>query len=126
MRFRAIRKTYSVSHLGNFKEAAARYSAAEVVTTEKIVVEGSPDMKQVSTSHVEKQNHTLRMYCRRLSWLTNAFSKKLENFKAAIALHMAYYNICKVHGAIRTTPAMEVGVESSIVSVAELLESCGE
>jgi IS1 family transposase len=119
-------KTYSVSHLGNFKEAATRYSPAEVIATEKIVVQGDPDMKQVSTSHVEKQNHTLRMHCRRLSRLTNAFSKKLENFQAAIALHMAYYNLCKVHGAIRATPAMEVGVEKSIVSVAELLERCGE
>lgn len=119
-------KTYSVSHLGNFKEAAARYSPAEVVKTEKIVVQGDPDMKQVSTSHVEKQNHTLRMHCRRLSRLTNAFSKKLENFQAAIALHMAYYNFCKVHGAIRCTPAMEVGIEKSAVSVAELLERCGE
>lgn len=119
-------KTYSVSHLGNFKEAAARYSPAEVVTTEKIVVQGNPDRRQISTSHVEKQNHTLRMHCRRMSRLTNAFSKKLENFKAAIALHMAYYNLCKVHGAIRATPAMEVGVENSIVTVAELLERCGE
>jgi IS1 family transposase len=119
-------KTYSVSHLGNFKEAAARYSPAEVVSTEKIVIQGEPDMKQVSTSHVEKQNHTLRMHCRRLSRLTNAFSKKFENFQAAIALHMAYYNLCKVHCAIRATPAMEVGVEKSIVSVAELLERCGE
>jgi hypothetical protein len=65
------------------------------------------------------------MHCRRLSGLTNAFSKKFENFQAAIALHMAYYNLCKAHGATRATPAMEVGAESSIVSVAELLERCG-
>ncbi len=83
-------------------------------------------MEQVSTSHVEKQNHTLRVHCRRMSRLTNAFSKKLENFETAIALHMAYYNLCKIHGAIRATPAMEVGVESSTVSVAELLERRGE
>lgn len=72
------------------------------------------------------QNHTLRMHCRRMSRLTNAFSKKLENFKAAIALHMAYYNLCKAHTAIRATPAMEIGVEPSAVSVLELLERCGE
>ncbi len=66
------------------------------------------------------------MHCRRLSRLTNAFSKKLENFEAAIALHMAYYNLCKVHVTIRATPAMEIGVEKSIVSVPELLERCGE
>lgn len=119
-------KTYSVSHLGNFKEAAVRYSPAEVIATEKIVVQGNPDRERISTSHVEKQNHTLRMHCRRLSRLTNAFSKKLENFEAAIALHMAYYNFCKTHIAIRCTPAMEIGIEKSAVSVAELLERCGE
>jgi hypothetical protein len=64
----------------------------------------------ISTSYVEKQNHTLRMHCRRLSRLTNAFSKKLENFKAAVALHYAYYNFVKVHSAIRCTPAMQAGI----------------
>jgi hypothetical protein len=66
------------------------------------------------------------MHCRRMSRLTNAFSKKLENFKAAIALHMAYYNLCKTHATIRATPAMKIGVEKSAVSIIELLERCGE
>jgi hypothetical protein len=61
---------------------------------------------EICTSHVEKQNHTLRMHCRRLTRLTNAFSKKLENFKAAVALNFAYYNFVKIHGSIRCTPAM--------------------
>lgn len=121
-----IVKTFSVSHLGNFKEAATRYSPAEVVKTEKTIVTGMPDLNRVSTSHVEKQNHTVRMHCRRLSRLTNAFSKKIENFEAAIAMHFAYYNFCKVHGAIRCTPAMEAGIEQSQWSVAELVERCGE
>jgi IS1 family transposase len=119
-------KTYSVSHLGNFKEAASRYSPAEVVKTERTVVSGMPNIKQISTSHVEKQNHTLRMHCRRLTRLTNAFSKKIENFEAAVSLNFAYYNFCKIHGAIRCTPAMEAGVEKSQWSVAELVERCGE
>ena len=63
-------------------------------------------MSRISTSHVEKQNHTLRMHCRRLTRLTNAFSKKLENFEAAIALNFAYYNFCKTHGALKMTLAM--------------------
>jgi 4'-phosphopantetheinyl transferase EntD len=71
-------------------------------------------------------NHTLRMHVRRLMWLTNAFSKKLENFKAAISLHMAYYNFCKMHLAVRCTPAMAAGIEPSQWSVAELIERCGE
>jgi IS1 family transposase len=64
------------------------------------VVSGKPDVELITTSHVEKQNHTLRMHCRRFTRLTNAFSKKLENFEAAIALNFAYYNFCKTHGAL--------------------------
>ena len=94
-----ISKTYSLVNLN--KDAASRYSPAEVVKVEKTVVYGLPDVSRISTSHVEKQNHTLRMHCRRLTRLTNAFSKKLENFEAAVALNFAYYNFCKPHLAIR-------------------------
>src|SRR2546428_9811741 len=89
-------------------------------------VAGNPVVDLISTSHVEKQNHTLRMHCRRLTRLTNAFSKKLANFQAAVALNFCYYNFCKIHGAIRCTPAMQAGVESSQWSVAELVERAGE
>ena len=85
-----------------------------------------PDVRRISTSHVEKQNHTLRMHCRRLTRLTNAFSKKFENFEAAVALNFAYYNFCKTHKAIRMTPAQAAGVENSAWTVAELVERCGE
>ncbi len=85
-----------------------------------------PDVSRITTSHVEKQNHTLRMHCRRLTRLTNAFSKKFENFQAAVSLNFAYYNFCKVHGAIRMTPAMAAGIEKSIWTVAELVNACGE
>jgi IS1 family transposase len=119
-------KEYSVTHLGNFKEAASRYSPAQVVKVEKRRIMGSPVKELVSTSHIEKQNHTLRMHCRRLTRLTNAFSKKLENFEAAVALNFAYYNFCKIHGSIRMTPAMAAGVEKSIWTVADLVKSCGE
>jgi hypothetical protein len=68
----------------------------------------------------------MRMHVRRLTRLTNAFSKKLENFKAAIALHFAYYNLCKIHLALRTTPAQAAGVERSIWTVGDLVEACGE
>jgi hypothetical protein len=83
------------------------------------------DIDLISTSHVEKQNHTLRMHCRRLSRLTNAFSKKLENFKAAVALHYAYYNFVKVHQTIRCTPAMEAGVANSAWTVQDLVTMTG-
>jgi len=85
-----------------------------------------PDVIRISTSHVEKQNHTLRMHCRRLSRLTNAFSKKFENFEAAVALNFAYYNFVKSHGTIRMTLAQAAGVESSAWTVAELVERCDE
>ena len=119
-----ISKTYAFVNLN--KDAASRYSPAEVVRTEKVIVSGMPDVSRISTSHVEKQNHTLRMHCRRLTRLTNAFSKKFENFQASVALNFAYYNFCKTHGAIRMTPAQAAGVENSAWTVAELVERCGE
>jgi hypothetical protein len=75
---------------------------------------------------VGKQNHTLRIHCRQLIRLTNAFSKKFENFEAAVALNFVYYSFCKIHGAIRCTPAMEAGVEKSQWTVADLLKNCGK
>ena len=87
---------------------------------------GAPDMTLICTSHIEKQNHTLRMHCRRLTRLTNAFSKKWENFEAAVALNFAYYSLCKSHLALRMTPAQAAGIESSQWTVAELVERCGE
>jgi IS1 family transposase len=117
-------KTYSLSNLNH--EAAARYSPCEVVKVQKTTITGMPDVDFITTSHVEKQNHTLRMHCRRLTRLTNAFSKKLENFEAAVALNFAYYNFCKMNAAIRCTPAQAAGIEASAWTVAELVERCGE
>ena len=116
-------KTYSFTSLN--KEAASRYSPAEVVKSEKVILRGMPDINRVSTSHIESQNLTLRMHCRRLTRLTNAFSKKIENFEAAVALNFAYYNLCKRHGTLRMTPAMAAGVEKSQWTVAELVERSG-
>jgi IS1 family transposase len=122
-----IVKTFSVTPLGNAgAPAAVRYSPAEVVKVERSVISGSPDVSRITTSHIEKQNHTLRMHCRRLTRLTNAFSKKFENFEAAVALNFAYYNFVKTHLAIRMTPAMAAGIEKSHWTVAELVERCGE
>ena len=117
-------KTYSVTNLN--KDAASRYSPADVVKVDKTVIYGMPDVALITTSHIEKQNHTLRMHCRRLSRLTNAFSKKIENFEAAVSLNFVYYNFVKRHGTIRMTPAQAAGVESSAWTVADLVEQCGE
>ncbi len=113
----SIIKTFSHTAL----EEQRRYSPPEVVSVKRVVVQGTPDVDLISTSYVEKQNHTLRMHCRRLSRLTNAFPKKIENFKAAVALHYAYYNFVKIHRSIRCTPAMEAGVTNSAWTVADLV-----
>jgi len=109
-----IVKTFSLTPLDSSAlPAAVRYSPAEVVKTEKTIVSGMPDINRICTSHVEKQNHTLRMHCRRLTRLTNTLSKKFENFEAAVALNFAYYNFCKTHKTIRMSPAQAAGIESS-------------
>ena len=114
----SIYKTFSHTDLAEQR----RYSPPDVMHVKRTPVAGNPVVDLISTSHVEKQNHTLRMHCRRLTRLTNAFSKKLENFKAAVALHYGYYNFVKRNGAIRCTPAMEAGVTDSAWTVADLVE----
>jgi hypothetical protein len=80
-----------------------------------------PDYERICTSHIERQNLTMRMQIRRLTRLTNAFSKKWENLRAAIALHFAYYNFCRVHSSLRVTPAMEAGITDHVWTIRELL-----
>ena len=76
---------------------------------------------KISTSHVERQNLTMRMQIRRLTRLTNGFSKKWENLWAALCLHFAHYNFCRVHRTIRVTPAMQAGITSHVWMIGELL-----
>jgi transposase-like protein/IS1 family transposase len=99
-------------------EGERRYSPAEVVSTEKVPVIGNPDPKRICTSIVERQNLTMRMQMRRLTRLTNAFSKKWENLWAALCLHFAWYNFCRVHRSLRVTPAMEAGISDRVWDVA--------
>jgi IS1 family transposase len=103
-------------------EAAVRYSPGTVTSIVKTPVFGNPDPDLISTSFVERFNLNTRMAVRRFTRLTNAFSKKLANHKAAIALYVAHYNLCHVHETIRCTPAMALGVTDHIWSVAELIE----
>jgi transposase-like protein/IS1 family transposase len=102
-------------------EGEKRYSPAECAGTQKFVIYGQPNMAKVSTSHIERQNLTIRMSMRRMTRLTNAFSKKWANLKWAYALQFAYYNFCKVHQSLRVTPAMEAGITDHIWSLSELL-----
>lgn len=103
------------------REGSQRYSPAECVDCVKIPIFGNPDMSRVGTSHIERQNLTVRMSMRRMTRLTNAFSKKWENLRHSYALHFAYYNFCKVHSSLRVTPAMESGITDHIWSLEELL-----
>jgi len=102
-------------------EGERKYSPAEVVSTEVVPVLGDPDPRRVCTSIVERQNLTMRMQMRRLTRLTNGFSKKWENHWAALCLHFAYYNFCRIHRSIRVTPAMQAGITDRVWDIAELL-----
>jgi IS1 family transposase len=98
-----------------------RYAPPEIVEVIPTALSGSPDPMKVSTSYVERQNLTMRMCMRRLTRLTNAFSKKLENLKAALALHFAWYNFGRVHQSLRVTPAMEAGVSNHVWEMGDIL-----
>jgi len=111
-----IVKTFTASELGQ-----RRYSPPEILHASRAPILGNPDMNMICTSHIENQNLTMRMHIRRLTRLTNAFSKKIENFKAAVGLHFGYYNFVKMHSTIRCTPAMAAGVASTQWSVADLV-----
>jgi hypothetical protein len=102
-------------------DAAAKYSPSPIVECISKVIQGNPDEEHISTSYIERQNLTMRMAMRRFTRLTNAFSKKLDNLKAAIALHFAYYNFCRVHKTLRVTPAMEAGITDRVWSITDLL-----
>lgn len=100
-----------------------RYSPPEVVDAVPVPRIGMPVPQRICTSHVERQNLTMRMCVRRLTRLTNAFSKKWENMKAALALYFAYYNFCRVHSALRVTPAMQSGLTDHVWTIRELVSA---
>jgi len=99
-----------------------RYSPPRVSETVSTTINGNPDPRFISTSYVERQNLTIRMMCRRFTRLTNAFSKKLANLKAALALHFAYYNFCRIHQTLRVTPSMAAAVTDTVWGLNDLLE----
>jgi IS1 family transposase len=101
-------------------EDQRKYSPATLSAVYKTAIVGDPNPDKVCTSYIERANLTMRTHCKRLARLTLAFSKKLPNFKAAIALNIAYYNLVKTHGSLRCTPAMAAGIETSHWTVADL------
>ena len=99
-----------------------RYSPPKVTRQERHSIAGAPDPAHISTSLIERQNLTMRMSMRRFTRLTNGFSKKVENHRAAVALHLAHYNFVRQHRTLRMAPAMAAGVSKRLWSLEELVE----
>jgi IS1 family transposase/transposase-like protein len=102
-------------------EEGRRYAPPRLIGQEKVTVYGQPDEDRACTSHVERGNWTLRGHLRRFTRLSNGFSRKKANLRAALALYFAYYNFCRFHKSIRMTPAMAAGIARKPWSLADLL-----
>ncbi|SPE29705.1 conserved hypothetical protein [Candidatus Sulfotelmatomonas gaucii] len=113
-----IIKVYGTNEFGE-----RRYSTSGVLSSQKFIETGNPNFDLISTSYAERLNATTRLHMRRLTRLTLAFSKKRENFDAAVGLHFAYYNFVKYHNTLHTTPAVAAGVTETKWNVGELLEA---
>jgi IS1 family transposase len=113
-------KLYGSTDSGR-KSGAAKYSPAVCIGSHADVITGSPDGEHISTSHVERANLTMRMSMRRFTRLTNAFSKKVENLTAAVSLHFMYYNFCRVHQTLGTTPGLAAGVTDHVWTLDEVI-----
>jgi len=114
-----------VKYYGVDQDKFGHYSPPKCTSTLTKRVNGSPDMKRVSTSYVERQNLTMRMSMRRFTRLTNAFSKKIENLEYAVALHFMYYNFARPHKTLTKpypkTPAMVAGLTNHIWTIEEIV-----
>ncbi len=117
-----IVKTYGTED-GQYSTPERKYSPSHISASEKIWMQGRPDAKAVSTSYVERLNASTRLHVKRLNRLTLAFSKKLENFEAAVALNFASYNFVKTHSTLKMTPAIAAGVERNFWSYGDLVEA---
>jgi IS1 family transposase len=99
-----------------------RYSPAKCIGAEKRKITGNPDKKHISTSYAERANLTMRMHMRRFTRLTNAFSKKMENHAATIALHSMFYNFVRIHQTLKVTPAMAAGVTDKLWEISDIVQ----
>jgi IS1 family transposase len=107
-------------------EPTGRYSPPDLKGTDRISVNGIRDLSTICTSHVERNNGTIRQWCKRFTRLTYAFSKKLENLAAAIAIHVAVYNFCRIHRTLSCTPAMAAGVIGELWSMDDLFDAVNQ
>jgi IS1 family transposase len=110
-----------VKRYGADPEPEKRYGPAKCIGADPRPVQGRPDPRYVSTSYVERANLSIRMSIRRFTRLTNAFSKKVENHVAALAIHFMVDNFVRVHGTLKTTPAVAAGITRRPWSVEDVL-----
>lgn len=115
--FGQLIKTYSSETV----DSERRYSPARIISAEKVAVYGTPAEERICTSHIERANLHVRMQMRRFTRLTNAFSRKRDNLRAALALHFAAYDFCWMHSSIRMTPAMKAGIAKKPMKIIDLL-----
>jgi hypothetical protein len=113
------------AHSWEHPSRSRQWMIAECCGTKKLKVNGNPDMAQVSTSYVGWQNLTMLMSMRRMTRLTNAFSKKIENQAHAIALHFMHYNFARIHQSLRVMPAMEAGIANHVWTLEEIVGLLG-
>jgi IS1 family transposase len=103
-----------------------RYAPPALVKADRFNVNGINDLSTICTSHVERNNGTIRQWCKRFTRLTYAFSKRVENLAAAVALHVAFYNYCRIHRTLRCTPAMAAGVIGELWSMDDLFDAVNQ
>lgn len=118
-----IVKTYQSEDGSAAYNQERRYSQPRIASSKKRVFSGRPERELISTSYVERLNASTRLHMKRLARLTHAFSKKYENFEAAVALNFASHNFVKTHRSLKMTPAMAAGVERSFWSYGDLVEA---
>jgi hypothetical protein len=104
------------------RENGKKDNRTQYIGSERTVINGRPDIKHITTSHVERQNLTMRMHMRRFTRKTNAFSKKLQNHQYAIAIHFVYYNFVRFHSTLRVTPAMEAGLMDKWMEIKDMID----
>ena len=118
---------WTTGRLLNFYDAEpigpGRNAPPRVTGAERTVIAGSPDQAHISTSHIERQNLTMRMSMRRFTRLTNAFSKKFENHMHMVALYTVWYNYVKQHKSLKgLSPAMAAGISGTLWSMTDMAE----
>jgi IS1 family transposase len=113
-------KTYGKDK-GNEQSAEVRYSPPKINGAKKMPVIGLPDREPISTSHVERHNLRTRMSMQRFSGLTNAHSKKIENHEHAIAMFFMFYNFCRIHSTIGTSPGVASGLADHVWTLDEFI-----